>query len=67
MFLFSTTSSLAAHEFYRVPYTDVQDLVRSRKVFKSGSGAHPASYPLSTGGFPPGVLRSGREAEIQLP
>jgi hypothetical protein len=26
------------------------------------SGAHPASYPVSTGG-----LRSGREAETQLP
>jgi hypothetical protein len=33
---------------------------------QTGSGAHPASYPMSTGGFSPEVLRSGREAEIQL-
>jgi hypothetical protein len=34
---------------------------------QTGSGAHPASYPMSAGGFSPGVLSSGREAEIQLP
>jgi hypothetical protein len=34
---------------------------------QTSSGAHPASYPMSTGGFSPGGLSSGREAEIQLP
>jgi hypothetical protein len=31
---------------------------------QTGSGAHPASYPLDTGGsFPGGVERQGREAD----
>jgi hypothetical protein len=34
---------------------------------QTGSGAHPTSYPMSTGGFSPGVLSSRREAEIELP
>jgi hypothetical protein len=31
------------------------------------SGAHPASYPMGTGGFSPGVKRPGREADHSLP
>jgi hypothetical protein len=32
-------------------------------VFQIGTGAHPASYPMDTGGFSPGVKRPGREAD----
>jgi hypothetical protein len=34
----------------------------SRHRFQTGSGAHPASYPMCTGGSFPGVNRPGREA-----
>jgi hypothetical protein len=32
-------------------------------VVQTGSGAHPASYPMGTGGSFPGVKRQGREAD----
>jgi hypothetical protein len=36
--------------------------------FQTGSGAHPASYPMGTGGsFPSGVKRQGREADPSPP
>jgi hypothetical protein len=30
---------------------------------QTGSGAHPASYPISTGDLSPGVKLQGREAD----
>jgi hypothetical protein len=32
-----------------------------------GSGAHPASYPMDTRGFPTGVKRPEREADDSTP
>jgi hypothetical protein len=43
---------------------------RSQRVNKSstGSGAHPASYPMGTGGsFPGGKARPGRYADYSPP
>jgi hypothetical protein len=34
---------------------------------QTGSGAHPASYPIGTGDSFPGVKRPGREADYSLP
>jgi hypothetical protein len=34
---------------------------------QNGSGAHPASYPMDTGGSFPGVKRPGREADHSPP
>jgi hypothetical protein len=34
---------------------------------QNGSGAHPASYPMVTGGSFPGVKRPGREADHSPP
>jgi hypothetical protein len=34
---------------------------------QNGSGAHPASYPMGTGAFSPGVKRPGREADHSPP
>jgi hypothetical protein len=34
---------------------------------QTGSGAHPASYPMGTGGSFPGVKRQGREADHSPP
>jgi hypothetical protein len=34
---------------------------------QTGSGVHPASYTISTGGSFPGVKRPGGEAEQSLP
>jgi hypothetical protein len=34
---------------------------------QTGSGAHPASYPMGTGGAVPGVKRPGREADHSPP
>jgi hypothetical protein len=31
---------------------------------ETGSGAHPASYPMSNGVLPPGVKRRGYEADL---
>jgi DNA primase large subunit len=39
-FMMLSMASIDAHEFYRVPYTDVQDLVRSRKIYLSGGFAY---------------------------
>jgi hypothetical protein len=36
-------------------------------VVQAGSGAHPASYPIDTGGSSPGVKRPGREADHSPP
>jgi len=30
---------------------------------QTGTGAHPATYAVGTGGFPPGVDRPGRRAD----
>jgi hypothetical protein len=38
-----------------------------RRHVQNGSGAHPASYPMGTGGSFPGVKRSGREADHSPP
>jgi hypothetical protein len=36
--------------------------------FQTGSGAHPASYPMGTGGpFPGGKARPGRDADHSPP
>jgi hypothetical protein len=35
--------------------------------FHIGSGAYPTSYPLGTGGFPPGLKRPGLEVDNSLP
>jgi hypothetical protein len=35
--------------------------------FRPFSGAHPASYPMGTGGSFPGVKRQGREADHSPP
>jgi hypothetical protein len=32
-------------------------------IVQTGSGAHPASFPMSTGGSFPGVKLPGREAD----
>jgi hypothetical protein len=37
------------------------------KNFHFGSGVHPTSYKMGTGGFYPGVKRQGREAEHSPP
>jgi DNA primase large subunit len=42
----SSMSIVDTHDFYRVPYTDVQDLVRSRKVYLSGGYAYVPSSDL---------------------
>jgi hypothetical protein len=34
---------------------------------KTGSGAHPASYPKGTGALSPGVKRAGRETDYSFP
>jgi hypothetical protein len=34
---------------------------------QNGSGAHPASYPMGTRGYFPGVKRPGREADHSPP
>jgi hypothetical protein len=31
-------------------------------IVQTGSGIHPTSYPMGTGGFIPGVKQPGREA-----
>jgi hypothetical protein len=36
-------------------------------VAQTGSGAHPASYPMGTGGSFPSVKRPGREADHSPP
>jgi hypothetical protein len=36
-------------------------------VVQTGSEAHPASYPMVTGGSFPGVKRPGREADHSPP
>jgi hypothetical protein len=36
-------------------------------LLQIGSGAHPASYPMATGGSFPGVKRPGREADNSPP
>jgi hypothetical protein len=36
-------------------------------VIQTGSGAHPASYPMGTGALPPGVKRPKREADHSPP
>jgi DNA primase large subunit len=41
-----SVASVDAHVFYRVPYTDVQDLVRCRKVYLSGGSAYVPSTDL---------------------
>jgi hypothetical protein len=41
--------------------------VESRHVVVTGPGAHPASYPMSTGDTFPGVKPSGREADRSPP
>jgi hypothetical protein len=35
--------------------------------FQTGSGDHPASYPMGTRGSFPGVRRPGREADHSSP
>ena len=42
----SSIASVDSHVFYRVPYTDVQDLVRYRKVYLSGGNAYVPSTDL---------------------
>jgi hypothetical protein len=40
----------------------------SSPCVQTGSGAHPASYPMGTGGpFPGGKVRPGRDADHSLP
>jgi hypothetical protein len=47
--------------------TETEDFSSSPCV-QTGSGAHPASYPMSTGGpFPGGKVRSGRNADHSPP
>jgi hypothetical protein len=36
-------------------------------VVQTGSGVHPTSYPMGTGGSFPGVKRPGREADHSPP
>jgi hypothetical protein len=36
-------------------------------VVRPNSGAHPAFYPICTGGYSPGVKRPRREADYSLP
>jgi hypothetical protein len=36
-------------------------------IVQNGSGAHPASYPMGTGAFSPGVKRPGLEADHSPP
>jgi hypothetical protein len=36
-------------------------------VVQTGSGAHPTSYTMGTGGFSPGLKRPGREANHSPP
>jgi hypothetical protein len=38
-----------------------------RHCVLTGSGAHPASYPMGTGVFSPEVKRPGREADLSPP
>jgi hypothetical protein len=38
-----------------------------RHRFQTGSGVHPASYPMGTGDSSQEVKRSGREANHSLP
>jgi hypothetical protein len=42
----------------------VGDFCRLHSI-RTGSGAHPASYPVGTG-FPPGIKRLKREANYSL-
>jgi hypothetical protein len=49
----------------RVP---VESRIFSSHVVQTGSGAHPDSYPMGTGGaVSPGVKRPGREADHSHP
>jgi hypothetical protein len=36
-------------------------------VVQTGSGAHPAFYPMGTWALTPGVKRQGHEADYSLP
>jgi hypothetical protein len=36
-------------------------------LFATAAGAHPASYPMATGNFSPGLKRSGRESDHSPP
>jgi hypothetical protein len=36
-------------------------------VYLSGTGVHPTSYKMGTGGSFPGVMRQGREADHSPP
>jgi hypothetical protein len=47
--------------------TGAEDFSSSRCV-QTGSGSHPASYPMGTGGsFPGGKARPGRDADHSPP
>jgi hypothetical protein len=47
--------------------TEAEDFFSSPCV-QTGSGAHPASYPMGTGGpFPGGKARPGRDADHSTP
>jgi hypothetical protein len=48
----------------RVP---IGSRIFSLHVVQTGSGAHPASYPMGTRGSSPGVKRPGREADHSPP
>jgi hypothetical protein len=37
------------------------------QIIQTGSGVHPTSYPMGTGGSSPGVKRPGREADHSPP
>jgi hypothetical protein len=50
-----------------IPRQGAEDFSSSPCV-QSGSGAHPASYPMGTGGlFPGGKARPGRDADHSPP
>jgi hypothetical protein len=46
---------------------DWWDIFSLRHLFQTGSGAHPASYPVGTRGCCPGVKRPGRKADHSPP
>jgi hypothetical protein len=48
----------------RVP---VGSTIFSPPIVQTGSGAHPASYTMGTGGSFPGIKRPGREVDHSTP
>jgi hypothetical protein len=55
------------HDRGSVPSGGNEGILSVRHLVHSGSGSHPASYPMGTGGFFSGGKAAGSEADRSLP